>query len=53
MSITHLSGMQIKYQLEEEQIPKRWYNIQADLPTPLDPVYSPQTLKPVTPRSST
>ena len=49
MCITHLFGMQIKYQLEEEQIPKRWYNIQADLPTPLDPVYSPQTLKPVTP----
>ncbi|MDD1657456.1 MAG: TrpB-like pyridoxal phosphate-dependent enzyme, partial [Methanomicrobiales archaeon] len=41
--------MQIKFQLEEEQIPKRWYNIQADLPVPLDPVYSPQTLKPVTP----
>ena len=41
--------MQVKFQLEEEQIPKRWYNIQADLPSPLDPVYSPQTLKPVTP----
>lgn len=26
-----------KFLLDEEEIPKAWYNIQADLPTPLDP----------------
>jgi tryptophan synthase beta chain len=42
-------GMKTKFQLDEELIPKRWYNIQADLPSPMDPYYSPQTKKPVTP----
>jgi len=42
-------GMQTKFSLDEDMIPKRWYNIQADLPAPLDPYYSPQTKKPVTP----
>lgn len=32
---------QIKFQLDEDEIPKRWYNIQADLPTPLDPPVKP------------
>ena len=41
--------MQTKFQLDEDMIPKRWYNIQADLPSPMDPYYSPQTKKPVTP----
>ena len=27
----------VKYLLDEEQIPKSWYNIQADLPEPLPP----------------
>ena len=31
--------------LDENDMPKKWYNIQADLPKPLPPVYSPQTLK--------
>jgi len=35
--------------LPESEIPKQWYNIQADLPTPLDPYYSGQTLKPAMP----
>lgn len=35
--------------LPESEIPKQWYNIQADLPTPLDPYYSGQTLKPAVP----
>ncbi len=26
-----------KILLDEEEIPKSWYNIQADLPSPLDP----------------
>ena len=39
----------IKYQLSENQIPKRWYNIQADLPKPLPPVLHPGTLQPIGP----
>ena len=35
--------------LPDSEIPKQWYNIQADLPTPLDPYYSGQTMKPATP----
>ena len=30
-------------------MPRQWYNIQADLPTPLEPVLSPQTLEPAGP----
>ena len=40
---------QTKYVLDEEQIPKFWYNIQADLPVPLPPVLHPGTLQPVGP----
>ena len=29
--------MKIKYLLDEEEIPKKWYNVAADMPTPLDP----------------
>ncbi len=35
--------------LPESEIPRQWYNIQADLPTPLDPYYSGQTMKPAMP----
>lgn len=38
-----------KIVLDEEEMPKRWYNIQADLPSPLDPPLNPQTKKPATP----
>ncbi|HZD42759.1 MAG TPA: TrpB-like pyridoxal phosphate-dependent enzyme [Methanomicrobiales archaeon] len=41
--------MQTKIQLDEDQLPRQWYNVQADLPTPLDPPLHPQTQKPVTP----
>ena len=30
-------------------MPKHWYNIQADLPTPAPPVLHPGTLQPVGP----
>jgi tryptophan synthase beta chain len=33
--------------LDENDIPKKWYNIQADLKTPLDPPLNPKTQKPV------
>jgi tryptophan synthase beta chain len=39
----------IKYTLDEEQIPKTWYNIAADLPEPLPPVLHPGTGQPIGP----
>jgi tryptophan synthase beta chain len=36
--------------LSEEDIPKQWYNIQADLPTPLDPPLHPATGQPIGPK---
>ncbi|MDD1674217.1 MAG: pyridoxal-phosphate dependent enzyme, partial [Methanomicrobiales archaeon] len=41
--------MDTKILLPEDEIPLNWYNIQADLKVPLDPVLHPQTHKPVTP----
>ena len=38
-----------KYILEESKLPKAWYNINADMPVPPEPVLHPQTLEPVTP----
>lgn len=40
---------QVKYILDEEHIPKSWYNIQADLPEPLSPVLHPGTGEPIGP----
>jgi tryptophan synthase beta chain len=39
----------IKYVLDETQIPKYWYNLMADLPSPPPPVLHPGTLKPIGP----
>ncbi len=39
----------IKYILDETRIPKRWYNIAADLPKPPPPVLHPGTKQPVGP----
>jgi tryptophan synthase beta chain len=39
----------VKYLLPEEQIPKSWYNIAADLPRPVPPVLHPGTKKPIGP----
>ena len=38
----------VKYLLSEEQLPTAWYNILADLPTPLPPILNPATQHPVT-----
>ena len=38
-----------KYLLQENQIPKFWYNIQADLPQPAPAVLHPGTMQPVGP----
>lgn len=40
---------QYKYLLDESQLPKAWYNINADMPVPPTPVLHPQTKEPVTP----
>ena len=39
----------IKYVLDETQIPKYWYNLMADLPSPPPAVLHPGTLKPIGP----
>ena len=39
----------VKYLLGEQDIPKSWYNINADLPVPLDPVLHPGTKQPIGP----
>ncbi len=38
-----------KFLLDEKDMPRSWYNIQADLPEPLPPVLHPGTGKPITP----
>lgn len=40
---------QVKYLLSEEQMPKSWYNIAADLPVPLAPPLHPGTGQPIGP----
>jgi tryptophan synthase beta chain len=40
---------QVKVNLEDNEIPKQWYNIAADMPTPMSPPLHPGTGKPVGP----
>ena len=40
---------QTKFLLDESRIPKAWYNINADMPVPPQPVLHPGTKEPVTP----
>ena len=40
---------QTKFLLDESKIPRHWYNIAADLPSPASPVLHPGTLQPVGP----
>src|ERR1700674_6082739 len=40
---------QTKFVLAESELPKRWYNIRADMPTPMQPVLHPGTGQPVGP----
>ncbi len=40
---------QIKYNLTEDQMPKSWYNVQADLPVPMPPPLHPGTGQPIGP----
>lgn len=38
-----------KIVLPDEEIPRQWYNIQADLPNPIPPPLNPATGQPITP----
>jgi tryptophan synthase beta chain len=38
-----------RFLLNESDLPKAWYNINADMPVPPTPVLHPQTFEPVTP----
>ena len=40
---------QLKYLLDEDQMPRSWYNIQADLPEALPPILHPGTGEPIQP----
>ena len=39
----------VKYLLDESRMPRAWYNLVADLPTPPPPVLHPGTMQPVGP----
>lgn len=41
--------MKRRIDLNEKEIPKQWYNIQADMPTPIPPPLNPATGQPITP----
>src|SRR5262245_21302106 len=48
--MTILQGVeQTKYLLDEDRLPRRWYNIRADMPNPPQPVLHPGTGEPVGP----
>jgi tryptophan synthase beta chain len=40
---------QVKYLLDESDMPRAWYNINADMPVAPAPVLHPGTMEPVTP----
>src|SRR5256885_11917891 len=44
-----MSGARTKFILDEDRIPRAWYNIAADLPTPAPPVLHPGTGQPIGP----
>jgi len=44
---------QIKVTMADHEIPKQWYNILADMPTPMNPPLHPATGKPVSPEDLT
>ena len=44
------TDMTTKYLLSEKELPTRWYNIQADLKTPLPPPLHPGTRQPIGPQ---
>jgi tryptophan synthase beta chain len=47
--VAQRAAQQTKYLLDESQLPRRWYNIASDMPTPAQPVLHPGTGQPVGP----
>jgi len=43
------ASTQTRFLLNESDLPKFWYNINADMPVPIPPVLHPATMEPVTP----
>lgn len=41
---------QTKYVLSEKDLPRQWYNIAADMPTPMKPPLHPGTMQPIGPQ---
>ena len=44
-----MSKQTYKFLLSEHDLPKQWYNVNADMPVPIPPVLHPQTKEPITP----
>jgi tryptophan synthase beta chain len=40
---------QTKIILDENEMPKKWYNVLSDFPTPIDPPLDPRTWQPISP----
>ena len=40
---------QTRFDLPESELPRAWYNMNADMPVPMSPPLHPQTKEPVTP----
>jgi len=49
VAMSNKSSDQTRFLLSEADLPKFWYNIQADSPLPMPPVLHPATKEPVTP----
>jgi tryptophan synthase beta chain len=47
--MAHVTTRQTKFVLDEDRIPRAWYNIAADLPVPPSPYLHPGTLGPIGP----
>jgi tryptophan synthase beta chain len=47
--MAHVMTRRTKFTLDEDRIPRAWYNIAADLPVPPQPYLHPATLQPIGP----
>jgi tryptophan synthase beta chain len=47
--MAHVMTRRTKFVLDEDRIPRAWYNIAADLPVPPSPYLHPATLEPIGP----
>ena len=47
--MAHVMTRRTKFTLDEDRIPRAWYNIAADLPVPPAPYLHPATLRPIGP----